>query len=128
MTDKECWKECEYANPKLEIISAYLMKKQENEQLKQKISYLEDNLRVARKDRENLKDSIANGLKEFIKEKPFTSCRLLVNKEVKENIKNVRKKLFDILADYEIGNYDNNIHQFYKDVYDIHNELMELAE
>ena len=32
-TDKECWKECEYANPKSEIISAYLMKKQEKEQL-----------------------------------------------------------------------------------------------
>ena len=50
------------------------------------------------------------------------------NEQLKENIKNARKKLFDILTDYEIGNYDNNIHQFYKDVYDIHNELMELAE
>ena len=48
----------------------------ENEELKQQVSYLKDNLRVA------------------------------------------RKKLFDILTDYEIGNYDNNIHQFYKDVYD----------
>lgn len=51
-----------------------------------------------------------------------------VNGQLKENIKNIRKKLFDILTDYEIGNYDSNIHQFYKDVYDIHNELMELAE
>lgn len=101
---------------------------EENEQLKKKISYLEDNLRVARKDNEDLRDDIANGLKEFTKELPFTSLRLLANKEVKENIKNARKKLFDILTDYEIGNYDNNIHQFYKDVYDIHNELMELAE
>ena len=50
------------------------------------------------------------------------------NKQLKENIKNARKKLFDILTDYEIGNYDNNIHKFYKDVYDIHNKLMELAE
>lgn len=46
----------------------------------------------------------------------------------KQQIKKVRKKLFDILANYEIGNYDNNIHQFYKDVYDIHNELVEIAE
>ena len=46
----------------------------------------------------------------------------------KKEIKKLRKKLFDILTDYEIGNYDNNIHQFYKNVYDIHNELMELAE
>lgn len=102
--------------------------KQENEQLKKKISYLEDNLRVARKDRECLEDDIANSLVDFLQKKPATSLRLLANKEVKENIKNARKKLFDILTDYEIGNYDNNIHQFYKDVYDIHNELMELAE
>lgn len=46
----------------------------------------------------------------------------------KQKIKKIRKKLFDILVGYEIGNYDNNIHQFYKDVYDIHNKLMELAE
>ena len=107
----------------------------ENEELKQQVSYLKDNLRVARKDRERLQDDVANGLEEFIKEKPATSLRLLANKEVKEeneklkeNIKNARKKLFDILTGYEIGNYDNNIHQFYKDVYDIHNELIELAE
>ena len=58
----------------------------ENEQLKEQVSYLKDNLRVA------------------------------------------RKKLFDILTDYEIGNYDNNIHQFYEDVYDVHNKLMEVEE
>lgn len=90
--------------------------------------YAEDDLRVAKKDSEDLRNDIANGLKEFTKELPFTSLRLLANKQLKENIKNARKKLFDILTDYEIGNYDNNIHQFYKDVYDIHNELMELAE
>lgn len=50
------------------------------------------------------------------------------NEQLKEKIKNVREKLFNLLSEYEIGNYDNNIHQFYNDVYDIHNELMELAE
>lgn len=50
------------------------------------------------------------------------------NEQLKEKIKNVREKFFNLLSDYEIGNYDNNIHQFYKDVYYIHNELMELAE
>ena len=100
----------------------------ENEELKQQVSYLKDNLRVARKDRERLEDDIANSLVDFLQKKPATSLRLLANKEVKENIKNARKKLFDILTNYEIGNYDNNIHQFYKDVYDIHNKLMELAE
>ena len=46
----------------------------------------------------------------------------------KREIRKLREKLFNILTDYEIRNYDNNIHQFYKDVYDIHNELMELLE
>lgn len=55
-------------------------------------------------------------------------CLKKENEQVKENIKNVRKKLFNILTEYEIGNYDNNTHQFYKDVYNVHNELMELAE
>lgn len=50
------------------------------------------------------------------------------NERLKEKIKNARKKLFNILSEYEIGNYDNNTHQFYEDVYDVHNELMELAE
>lgn len=34
MKDTECWKDCEYANPKSEIISGYLIKKKENEELK----------------------------------------------------------------------------------------------
>lgn len=45
-----------------------------------------------------------------------------------QQIKKLREKLFNLLSEYEIGNYDNNTHQFYKDVYYIHNELMELAE
>jgi exonuclease VII large subunit len=109
--------------------------KQENEQLKKKVSYLEDNLRVARKNREDLQDTLANEIKDFIKEKPHTSLKLLANKELKEenkqlkeNIKNARKKLFNILSEYEIGNYDSNTHQFYEDVCNVYNELMELAE
>lgn len=50
------------------------------------------------------------------------------NEQLKEKIKNVREKLFNLLSEYEIGNYDSNIHQFYKDVYEIHNALMELEE
>lgn len=50
------------------------------------------------------------------------------NELLKAQIETKRKKLFDILTEYEIGSYDVNIHQFYEDVYDIHSELMELAE
>ena len=67
--------------------------KVENEQLKQQILYLEDNLRVARKDREILRDDVANGLKEFIKERPFTSLRLLVNKEIKEENEQLKQQI-----------------------------------
>lgn len=71
------------------------------------------------------KDGVNECLKLFEQEK----CELLgIIQKKDESIKKLRKKLFDILADYEIGNYDSNTHQFYKDVYDIHNKLMELAE
>lgn len=57
----------------------------ENEELKQQVSYLKDNLRVARKDREVLQDAIANGLENVIKEQPFTTLRFLADKKVKED-------------------------------------------
>lgn len=50
------------------------------------------------------------------------------NEKLKIQVSYLGMKLFNLLSEYEIGNYDNNIHQFYKDVYAIHNELMELAE
>lgn len=50
------------------------------------------------------------------------------NKQLKQQVENARNKLFNILTEYEIGNYDSKFHNFYKDVYDVHNELMELAE
>ncbi|MBR2909269.1 MAG: hypothetical protein IKC11_02855 [Clostridia bacterium] len=67
--------------------------KQENEQLKKKVSYLEDNLRVARKDREDLQDALANEIKDFIKEKPFTSLRFLANKELKEENQRLKAQI-----------------------------------
>ena len=50
------------------------------------------------------------------------------NKQFKQQVENTRNKLFNILTEYEIGNYDSKFHNFYEDVYDVHNELMELAE
>lgn len=63
-------------------------------------------------------DGLIAGAKEMQKE----------NGLLKRKVKNVRERLSDFLSEYEVGNYDNNTHQFYKDVYYIHNELMELAE
>lgn len=66
--------------------------KQENEQLKARVSYLEDNLRVARKDRERLQEDVAKGIEEFIKEKPATSLHLLANKELREELEKLKKE------------------------------------
>lgn len=57
-------------------------------ELKEKVSFLEDNLRVARKDRENLQLKVAKGLKEFVKDYPAASLRYLANEQyVEENVK-----------------------------------------
>ena len=64
----------------------------ENEQLKARVSYLEDNLRVARKDRERLQDDVAKGIEDFIKEKPATSMHLLANKELKEENEKLKQQ------------------------------------
>ena len=64
----------------------------ENEQLKKQVSYLEDNLRVARKDREDLRDAVAKGLADFMKDRPFTSLSLLANKD-KEKFKEENEQL-----------------------------------
>ena len=51
----------------------------ENAELKEKVSYLEDNLRVARKDRENLQLKVGKGLKDFIKDCPYSALKLYAN-------------------------------------------------
>lgn len=73
----------------------------ENEQLKAQVSYLKDNLRVARKDRERLQDDVANGIEDFIKEKPATSLRLLANKELKEVIEKQKQENDYLKAEIE---------------------------
>ena len=51
----------------------------ENAELKEKVSYLEDNLRVARKDRKDLQLEVGKGLKEFIKDCPYSALKLYGN-------------------------------------------------
>ena len=65
----------------------------ENEELKRQVSYIEDNLRVVIKDIEDLRDSVANRLKEFIKERPGTSLSLLANKEIKEENEQLKAQI-----------------------------------
>lgn len=65
----------------------------ENSELKEKVSYLEDNLRVARKDRENLQLDVAKGLKEFVKDYPATSLRYLANEKYVEQLTKAKELL-----------------------------------
>ena len=58
----------------------------ENVELKEKVSFLEDNLRVARKDREDLQLDVAKGLKEFVKDYPATALRYLANEKYVEQL------------------------------------------
>lgn len=104
------WLESEYE--KSELVSQIENAKKEYEQLKQKLDWF-------------LTETIAG--KEYRPKEELEELQR-ENEQLKAQIETKRKKLFDILTEYEIGNYDVNIHQFYKDVYDIHNELMELAE
>ena len=70
----------------------------ENAELKEKVSYLKDNLRVARKDRENLQLKVGKGLKEFIKDCPYSALKLYVNGYYVEQL----TKAKEIIKDYMI--------------------------
>ena len=73
----------------------------ENAELKEKVSYLEDNLRVARKDREKLQLDVAKGLKEFVKDYPATALRYLANEKYVEQLtkaKEINEKMLNAFA------------------------------
>lgn len=74
-------------------LTEYQKLKEENETLKKQVSYLEDNLRVARKDREELRDAVANSLVDFIAYKSHTSLRLLADKEVQEENEQFKQQI-----------------------------------
>ena len=73
----------------------------ENAELKEKVSYLEDNLRVARKDRENLQLKVGKGLNEFIKHCPYSALKLYANGYYVEQLtqaKEIIQKLYNIVC------------------------------
>lgn len=72
----------------------------ENAELKNKVTFLEDNLRVARKDRENLQLKVGKDLKEFIKDCPYSALKLYANRcyvEQFEKAKEIIKEMLSIL-------------------------------
>ena len=98
----------------------------ENAELKEKVSYLEDNLRVARKDRENLQLDVAKGLKEFVKDYPATSLRYLANEKYIEQLTKAKEiiKKFSEFVNNE-AEFDPEHPQEHTDLW---NELCEKAE
>ena len=95
----------------------------ENAELKEKVSYLEDNLRVARKDRENLQLDVAKGLKEFVKDYPATSLRYLANEKYVEQLTKAKELIEELSSSLSVvGECDdeecellNRAEQFLKD-------------
>ena len=85
-----------------EVICSKLSRlEKENAELKEKVSYLEDNLRVARKDRENLQLKVGKGLKEFIKDCPYSALKLYANGYYVEQLtkaKEIIQKLCDMVC------------------------------
>ena len=98
----------------------------ENAELKEKVSYLEDNLRVARKDREKLQLDVAKGLKEFVKDYPATALRYLANEKYVEQLTKAKEiiKKFSEFVNNE-AEFDSEHPQEHTDLW---NELCEKAE
>ena len=74
----------------------------ENAKLKEKVSYLEDNLRVERKDRENLQLDVAKGLKEFVKDYPATSLRYLANEKYVEQLTKAKELIEELSSSLSV--------------------------
>ena len=70
----------------------------ENAELKEKVSYLEDNLRVARKDRKNLQLEVGKGLKEFIKDCPYSALKFYANGYYAEQLTKAKEIIKDYLT------------------------------
>ena len=98
----------------------------ENAELKEKVSYLEDNLRVARKDRKNLQLEVGKGLKEFIKDCPYSALKLYANGYYVEQLTNAKEiiKKFSEFVNND-AEFDSEHPQEHTDLW---NELCEKAE
>ena len=96
MTKEEC--EIETSKAIMEMRTHIVKLEKENAELKEKVSYLEDNLRVARKDRKNLQLKVGKGLKEFIKDCPYSALKLYANGYYIEQL----TKAKEIIKDYMI--------------------------
>ena len=66
------------------------------EDYKDVIEKLENDLKVARKDREDLMNAVADSIQEFLKEHPSTSLQLLVDRKCKDEIERLEKRICEL--------------------------------
>ena len=83
----------------------YKSYKDENAELRERISYLEDNLRVARKDREHLQLKVGKGLKEFIKDCPHSALKLYASGYHAEQVEKAKEILEKLLEEEKNNMY-----------------------
>lgn len=87
------------ANVNIQDISLDTESSDSCEDYKDVIERLENDLKVARKDREDLMDAVANGIQEFLKEHPSTSLQLLVDRKCKDEIERLEKRIYELEFD-----------------------------
>lgn len=84
------------------VFKAIAELEKENAELKEKVSYLEDNLRVARKDRENLQLKVGKGLKEFIKDCPYSALKLYANGYYVEQLTKAKELIGELISSLSV--------------------------
>ena len=87
------------ANVNIQDVSLDTESSDSCEDYKDVIERLENDLKVARKDREDLMNAVADGIQEFLKENPSTSLQLLVDRKCKDEIERLEKRICELESD-----------------------------
>ena len=87
------------ANVNIQDISLDTESSDSCEDYKDVIERLENDLKVARKDREDLMNDVADGIQEFLKENPSVSLQLLVDRKCKDEIERLEKRICELESD-----------------------------
>ena len=87
------------ANVNIQDISLDAESNDSCEDYKDVIERLENDLKVARKDREDLMNAVADGIQEFLKEHPSMSLQLLVDRKCKDEIERLEKRICKLESD-----------------------------
>ena len=84
------------ANVYIQDISLNTESSDSCEDYKDIIERLENDLKVARKDREDLMNAVADDIQKFLKEHPSTSLQLLVDRKCKDEIERLEKRICEL--------------------------------